>query len=260
MHGMGSITRKELGSLFTQPIAYVVLVCFLMLSGLFFFLILQEYSLAMQEYGWQMPELNVTEYVLAEFFGLLSVLILFIVPFMTMRTFAEERRSGTDELLLTAPIRVESVVWGKFLGTLFFFGVAMVLTLPGPIILYRISDPDPGVMLTGYLGLLLMGGAFIAVGCFISSITKNQIVAAVLTFAAFLFMWIVSAAGEYLSSDPSTLLLYISKGLSYLSLNDHFPDFINGLLDTKHVVYFLSFIVFFNFLTQRSLESARWRA
>ncbi|MDP8257763.1 MAG: ABC transporter permease [Candidatus Alcyoniella australis] len=255
-----TIARKELGTLFTQPIAYVVLVCFLMLSGLFFFLILQEYGAALQEYGWQMPELNVTEYVLSEFFGLLSVLILFIIPFVTMRTYAEERKQGTDELLLTAPIRVEQVVWGKFLGTLIFFCIALALTLPGPLLLRRLSDPDLGVMLSGYLGLLLMGGAFIATGCFISSLTKNQIVAAVLTFAAFLMLWIVSALGEHLASDPSPLIFRLSQLLSYISLNDHFPDFINGLIDTRHLVYFVSFILLFNFLSQRSLESARWRA
>ena len=181
-----------------------------------------------------------------------AVIILFLMPLITMRTYAEEKRSGTIELLLTSPVTDVEIILGKFLGAMGLYAAM----LRGHAALHRdpvhLRQPGVAAVVAGYLGLLLMGGCFLSLGLFISSLTKNQIVAGIVTFAVFLMLWVDqldSAIGRARRRDD----------LSYLSITEHFDDFAKGIIDTKHVVYYLSFITFGLFLTAKSVDSERWR-
>jgi ABC-2 type transport system permease protein len=174
------------------------------------------------------------------------------MPMITMRTYSEEKRSGTIELLLTSPVSDLQIIMGKYLGALALYATMLLVTMLYMGILFRIGEPEWRPIATGYLGLLLMGGCFLSAGLLISSLTKNQIVAGFLTFATFLMLWIINWPGEY--SGPATRDL-----LNYLSITQHFDDFARGIIDTKDVVYYLSFITFGLFLTAKSVDSERWR-
>jgi ABC-2 type transport system permease protein len=171
---------------------------------------------------------------------------------ITMRTYSEEKRSGTIELLLTSPVSDLQIILGKYLGALTLYSTMLLVTMIYMGILFKIGEPEWRPIATGYLGLLLMGGCFLSAGLLISSLTKNQIVAGFLTFATFLMLWIINWPGEY--SGPTTRDL-----LNYLSITQHFDDFARGVIDTKDVVYYLSFITFGLFLTAKSVDSERWR-
>jgi ABC-2 type transport system permease protein len=181
-----------------------------------------------------------------------AVIILFVMPMITMRTYSEEKRSGTIELLLTSPVTDLEIIIGKFIGALTLYAAMLLVTMLYMAILFKIGNPEWRPLAAGYLGLLLMGGCFLSMGLFISSLTKNQIVAAFLTFATFLMLWIINWLGE--SSSQTT-----RDVLNYLSITEHFDDFSRGIIDTKHTVYYLSFITFGLFLTAKSVDSERWR-
>jgi len=181
-----------------------------------------------------------------------SVLILFLLPMITMRTYAEEKRSGTIELLLTSPVTDIEIVAGKFLGAVGFFVALLSVTLLNMAILFWHGSPAVAPVLTGYLGLLLMGSCFISIGLFVSSTTKNQVVAGAATFVVALLLWIISWLGT--SFGPTT-----ASVLSYLSITEHFDDFGKGVIDTTHLVYYLSVITFGLFLTVKSVDTERWR-
>jgi ABC-2 type transport system permease protein len=169
-----------------------------------------------------------------------------------MRTYSEEKRSGTIELLLTSPITDVQIILGKFLGAMLLYGAMLAVTLIHIGILFMFGDPEWKPIATGYLGLLLMGGCFLSLGLFISSLTKNQIVAAMATFAVFLMLWVISWISTFVGPTTQTVL-------QYLSLTEHFDDFAKGIIDTKHVIYYLSFMAFGLFLTAKSVDSERWR-
>jgi len=175
-----------------------------------------------------------------------------VMPMITMRTYAEEKRSGTIELLLTSPLTDVQIILGKFLGAMGLFAAMLLVTMLDIAILFRLGNPEWKPIVTGYLGLLLMGGCFISVGLLISSLTKNQIVAGFMTFAVFLLLWVINWFGE--GSGPTGRAV-----LSFLSITEHLDDFTRGIIDTKHVVYYLSFITFGLFLTAKSVDSERWR-
>jgi len=181
-----------------------------------------------------------------------AIIILFVMPMITMRTYAEEKRSGTIELLLTSPLTDVQIILGKFLGAMGLFAAMLLVTMLDIAILFRLGNPEWKPIVTGYLGLLLMGGCFISVGLLISSLTKNQIVAGFMTFAVFLLLWVINWFGE--GSGPTGRAV-----LSFLSITEHLDDFTRGIIDTKHVVYYLSFITFGLFLTAKSVDSERWR-
>jgi ABC-2 type transport system permease protein len=181
-----------------------------------------------------------------------AVIILFFLPMITMRTYSEEKRSGTIELLLTSPVTDVQIILGKFLGAMGLYGAMLLVTMLYMAILFIWGNPEWRPVLSGYLGLLLMGGCFISMGLFISSLTKNQIVAGAMTFAVFLMLWVINWIGD--QSGPITRTV-----VTYLSITDHFDDFARGIIDTKHVVYYLSFITFGLFLTAKSVDSERWR-
>jgi len=201
-----------------------------------------------------LSQMNLNEMVMTPLLYNMTIVLLLMVPLITMRLFAEEKKLKTEELLLTSPLSVNSVVLGKYLAGLVFFLVMLALTAVYPLVLFQYGSPPPesGSILAGYLGLFFLGAAFIAVGLFASSLTENQIVAAVICFVALLLFFIVGWPAESMGTAGG-------KVLEYLSLIDHFTDFSKGLIDSRHVVYFLSFILFALFITKRSVESMRWR-
>lgn len=248
------IYKKELRLYFTSPIAYVVLTIFVFIAGLFFLSIFQYFARASMQMAMnpQMGrDLNVTDSVLRPLFSNVSVILLLLMPMVTMRLFAEERRSGTIELLLTYPVRDGAVLLGKYLAALTLYGVMIAATLAYPAILAAFARLEWGPTLTGYLGLLLMGAMFLAVGLFASSITENQIVAAVVTFGVLLMFWIIGWTAEFASGPVGAVL-------THLSILEHNDTFAKGVLDTKDVIYYIDFTVLALFLTLRSLESRRW--
>ncbi len=252
-----TIAGKELAAYFVQPVAYVVMTVFLLLGGFFFFALLRRFDVIIQMYAaMQNPQtlarINLNQMVIEPLLHNLSIVLVILVPAITMRSFAEEKRSGTYELLLTAPIRTGEIVAGKFMAAAAFMLIMIALAGLFPIILIIFGNPEIGVMASGYLGLAFISISFISVGLFTSSLTQNQIIAAITCFGALLFLYVISWPAEAGGSTLSGLL-------RYLSLPDHFAQMVTGIIDTRDIVYFLSLIFVALFLTQRSVESARWR-
>ena len=181
-----------------------------------------------------------------------TVIMLFFFPLITMRSYSEEKRSGTIELLLTSPVKDIEIIFGKFFGALFLYIAMLALTVIHLGLLFYFSDPEWKPIATAYLGLILMAGCFLSLGMFISSLTSNQIVAAMATFSVFLMLWVINWMGTFVGPTMQSVL-------SYLSLTEHFDDFAKGIIDTKHVIYYLSFMAFGLFLTAKSVASERWR-
>ena len=248
-----AIAGKELRSYFASPIAYIIIGLFALLFGWFFYVYLHvfvEQSQRMSMMGG--GNVNVNEQMIRGVLQNAAVIILFVMPMITMRTYSEEKRSGTIELLLTSPLTDFEIIVGKFLGAMGLFCAMLVVTMIDVAILFRLGNPEWRPIAAGYLGLLLMGGCFISVGLLISSLTKNQIVAGFMTFAVFLMLWVINWLAD--SSGPTGQAI-----LSFLSITDHFDDFTKGIIDTKHLAYYLSFITFGLFLTAKSVDSERWR-
>jgi ABC-2 type transport system permease protein len=249
-----AIAEKELRSYFASPIAYIIIGLFSLLFGWFFYVYLTLFvqnstQMMMQGGGGQM---NINQSMIRGVLANSAVIILFVMPMITMRTYSEEKRSGTIELLLTAPITDLEIIVGKFLGALALYAAMLLVTMVYMGILFWFGNPEWRPIAAGYLGLLLMGGSFISVGLLISSVTKNQIVAGFLTFAVFLMLWVINWIGQ--SSGPTTQAV-----VSYLSIIEHFDDFARGIIDTKHVIYYVTFITFGLFLTAKSVDMERWR-
>ena len=254
MRNIIAIADKELRSYFASPIAYIIIGLFSLLFGWFFYmyviLFVQQSEQMMQMGGGGAA--NINQAMIRPVLLNSAVIILFVMPMITMRTYSEEKRSGTIELLLTSPITDLQIILGKFFGALGLYIAMLFVTMLYMGILFYLGNPEWRPIATGYLGLLLMGSCFISAGLLISSVTKNQIVAGVITFAVFLMLWVINWIGE--SSGPTTRAL-----VSYLSITEHFDDFARGILDTKHIIYYLSFITFGLFLTAKSVDSERWR-
>ena len=248
------IYKKELRLYFTSPVAYVILAIFLLIAGYFFFSIFSFFTRASMQMAMnpQMGrDLNVTDSVLRPLFSNVSVILLLLMPLVTMRLFAEERRSGTIELLLTYPVRDGAVLVGKYLAAFTMYGVMLLGTLAYPIMLISFSRVEWGPLLTGYLGLLLMGAMFLGVGLFASSVTENQVVAALITFGILLMFWIIGWTAEFAGGPLGAVL-------THLSILEHNDTFAKGVLDTKDIIYYVNFTVLALFLALRSLESRRW--
>ncbi len=252
-----TIAAKELRSYFVSPIAYVVLTGFLLLGGWFFFNLLARFSLFVNLYSaMRNPDaqmrLNLNDFVIAPLLHNLSVVLVILVPVITMRSFAEEKRAGTYELLMTSPLSITEIVAGKFLGALAFMLVMVGLTAVYPLILMLYGNPEVGIIAAGYLGLLLLATAFLTIGLLTSSFTENQIIAAVTCLVVLLLLYVISWPAE--SAGP-----VLGAVLKYISLTEHFSEMVKGVIDTRDLVYFGSVIVLALFLTQRSVESVRWR-
>jgi gliding motility-associated transport system permease protein len=253
MNNILAIANKELRSYFASPIAYIVLGFFAVLYGWFYVTILDYFvraSMQMNQFGPQ--SMNINQQMIRLLLQNVTVLLLFVLPMITMRTYAEEKRSGTIELLLTSPLTDFQIIMGKFLGALALYAVMLLITMLHIALLFKFGNPEWKPIVSAYLGLLLMGGCFISAGLFISSLTKNQIIAVMATFAVFLFLWVINWIGSF--SGPQ-----VEKITSYLSIIEHFDDFAKGVIDTTHVIYYLSFMTFGLFLTAKSVDSERWR-
>jgi ABC-2 type transport system permease protein len=249
------VFKKEMRLYFTSPVAWVVLTIFSFITGYFFYSIFAFFTMASMQ-AMMNPamarELNVTDSVLRPLFSNLSVILLLIMPLLTMRLIAEERRAGTIELLLTYPIRDGAVLAGKYLAALALYAMMIGLTLAYPAMVAYFAQLEWGPLLTGYLGLLLMGAAFLAVGLFASSLTENQIVAAVITFGVLLMFWVIGWSADYAGGA-------FGRVLAHLSILEHNESFSRGVVDTKDVIYYVNFTALALFLTLRALESRRWK-
>ncbi|MBI2847800.1 MAG: ABC transporter permease subunit [Chloroflexi bacterium] len=235
MKNIGIIALKEFRSYLASPMAYIITGIFLALTGVFFSTSAPTYL----------------ETSIAGFLQAASMLLLLLASVLTMRLLAEERKLGTMELLLTAPVRDSEIVIGKFLGSLSILSAMMALTLYYPILLSVFGDPDWGPIGTGYLGLFLLGCVALAVGVFASSLSSNQIVSAVVAGGILFGLWFVGMAAGYL---PQAL----GEVINYFSISFYFPDFMRGVIDTRGIVYYLSITALFIFLAVRSLENSRW--
>ena len=249
-----AIAQKELKSYFASPIAYIVIGLWALLYGYFFVAILGFFvRQSMQMMQMQGPQaMNVNQRLIRPLLQNVTILVLFLMPMVTMRTYAEEKRSGTIELLLTSPLTDLEIILGKFVGAMALYSVMLAVTLIHIAVLFIYGNPEWKPIFTAYIGLLLLGSCFISLGLLISSLTKNQIVAGMVTFAVFLMLWVITWIGSF--SGPT-----VDKLTQYLSIIDHFDDFGKGVLDTTHLVYYLSFITFGLFLTAKSVDSERWR-
>lgn len=255
MRNILAICQKELRGYFSSPIAYLLLAIFGVLFGYFFFAAVEIFSMAsmqMQMQGQSSP-MNINQQIIAPLLGNTSVVMLFLIPMITMRLFAEENRQGTMELLLTSPVRDWEIVIGKFLGAFIMYASILAISMIDVALLFAYGNPAWQPILAGYLGLLLQGGCLLAIGTYISTTTKNQIVAAGATFAVCLLLWVLSWMSELDQSVTGTVI-------AYCSVLAHFEPFSKGIIDTKDVVFYLTFIFFGLFLTTRSLESLRWRS
>jgi ABC-2 type transport system permease protein len=257
MRNVLTIAGRELRSYFGSPVAYVLLATFLALSGYFFYALLMAFKQSLQIYGMMRnPEMlerfNLNEMVIRPLLHNMSVLLIFTIPAISMRMFPEEKRTGTYELLLTSPVRITEIVLGKFFG-----GLILVLLMVGlsgifGLILMAYGNPEKPMMLVGYLGLALMATAFLGVGTLISSFTDNVVVAYVGTLFTLMVFYTIGWLGETVQGPAGKLIQYVS-------ITDHFQEFLKGIIDTKDLVYFATLLVVTLFLTQRSVESVRWR-
>jgi gliding motility-associated transport system permease protein len=254
LRNITAIAGKELRGYFSSPVAWVMMGLFAFIFAYFFVVYLNYFVRnSMQSMMGGGPQtMNVNMDLIRPLLSNASVLVLFLLPMVTMRTYSEEKRSGTIELLLTSPLTDFEIIAGKFLGTVVLYLALLGVTALYVGILFIYGKPEWRPLVAGYLGLFLMGSCFIAIGLFISSMTKNQMVAGAATFVAALLFWIVSWFAD--SAGPTT-----SQILSYLSITEHFDDFGKGIIDTKHLIYYLSFISFGLFLTLKSVDSERWR-
>jgi gliding motility-associated transport system permease protein len=251
-----AIAQKELRAYFSSPIAYITIGFFALLYGYFYVAILSYFvrqSMQMGQLGGGPQALNINQVMIRQLLQNVTILILFIMPMITMRTYSEEKRSGTIELLLTSPLTDFQIILGKFLGALALWAIMLAVSLIHIGLLFIYGNPEWKPIASAYLGLLLLGGCFISVGLFISSLTKNQIVAGMVTFGVFLFLWVITWIGSF--SGPT-----VDSLTQYLSIIDHYDDFGKGVIDTTHLIYYVSFITFGLFLTAKSVDSERWRA
>jgi gliding motility-associated transport system permease protein len=249
------ICRKELGSYFVSPVAYILLTMFGVIFGFFFWNALGYFvieGMEMQMRGQSFP-MNLNEQVIRPLLSNVSVVGLFFIPMITMRLFAEEKRTGTIELLVTSPVRDLEVIVGKWLAALILYSCLLLSTALNFAFLFKYGNPDWKPLAVGYCGLLLQAGALLAIGTFISTLTRNQIIAGAVTFGVCLLLWVLEWVSGY---DSATW----ARVLAYMSVFTHFESFGRGVLDSKDAVFYLTVIFLGLFFTARSMESLRWRS
>ena len=236
MRNVWAVATRELRSYFLSPLAYVVIALFLLLAGYLFALILN----------------NSREATLRPLLSNVSVLFLFIIPAISMRLLAEEQRTGTVELLLTNPVQEWEIVTGKFLASVMLVLVMLALTLVFPLFLFVFGNPDRGPIITGYLGIFLQAAAFLSIGLWASSLTQNQIVAAIVAFALLLILWLSDNLGQFLGGTIGSIV-------SYTSVINRFQSFPQGVIQSNDVVYYLTLVLAGIVLSTLSLQSRRYR-
>jgi len=255
MRNIWIICRKELRSYFASPIGYAVIALFTFIFGLVFYVALRDYvqyTFRAQMMGGG-PTMNVNEQIIRPILGFAGTVTLFLIPMITMRLFAEEKRNGTIELLLTSPVEDLGIVLGKWLGALLLYACALGTSLVSIGLLFAWGKPDWKPMAVAYLGLLLQGACLLALGAFFSLLTSNQIIAGGITFFASLTLYMLSWFTAFEDSR-------VSKVLNYVSIITHMENFSKGIIELKDVVFYVSFIFFALFLILRQMESLRWRS
>lgn len=251
-----AVIAKELRGYFVSPIVYVVGAVFLLIFGLLSYLYIvfagaQAIQLMQMQGG--MAQINLNDLVFRNLFASMRFVLLFILPILTMRLFAEERKLRTFEFLMTSPIGINDIVAGKFVSALLIYLGLLGITGLVPTVLMLFSDFDWGPVLTGYLGMALLGALFLAVGLFASALTENQIVAAFVGFGILLTVWLIAGLGALLGDTP------MGHIVSYVSFMEHYDRLVNGLIDTSDLVYFASGLALMLFLTHQVVDSARWK-
>ena len=237
MRTVQAVAWKEIQIYFSNPMAYIVALIFLAVTGFFFVMDLTD----------PFPEAS-----LSNFFSGATIVLILLAPALTMRLLAEEQKLGTIELLLTSPVRDWEVIVGKFLSSLVFLLAMIAFTLYYPLLLWVFGRPDPGPIYSGYLGLVLYSAAALSIGILTSTLTSNQIIAFVVAAGILLLMYFANTGTGGVESIWANLVTEIGMRI-------HFNDFERGVIDTKHIVYFLSVTAFFLFLSIRALEFRRWR-
>jgi ABC-2 type transport system permease protein len=249
------ICQKELKSYFASPIAYAVMAIFGLIFGWVFVNATRDFI----RFSYQSQMMggggaaNINEQIIRPLLGFTGTIVLFLVPMITMRLFAEEKRTGTIELLLTSPVQDIEIILGKWLGAVLLYVCVLLMSMINIAMLFAWGKPDLKPVLVAYLGLLLQGATLLAIGALISTMTRNQIIAGIATFFVSLLLWLLSWSTAFDSA-------WVSQVLNYMSIVTHFENFGKGVIDSKDVVFYLSMIFFSLFLTSRSLESLRWRA
>jgi len=255
-----AIAKKELNIYFATPIAYVMFTLFVVIGSYFFLRLLGAYEQASLMYmRFNSPEmmnrLNFQDAIFRNLFGNLGVILIFIIPFLTMRLVAEEKRQKTMELLYTTPITPGEIVWGKYLAAILILVCTLALTLLYPVLVQLVAKDQTGVewrsIFLGYAGLFLLGAAYMALGLFISALTESQVVAALITFVVLLMTWIIGWTAQETEGA-------MREVVSYLSSVTHLDSFSRGTLDLKDLVYFLSICALGLFATHRAIEAHRW--
>ena len=255
MRSVWIIAKKELKTYLYSPIAYILTAFFLLVSGFFFYNILawaNDQTQRMMQSGYGVERLNINQMLFQPFFNNMTIILMFLLPMLTMRLFADEKKTRTEELLLTSPARLSSIIMGKYLAALIIYALILLLTATYAVFVFVYGNPEPLPLLVAYLGLFLLGAVFIAIGLFASALTENQVIAAVISFSAIILIWVISWVGE---SGPGAW-----KGiLTYLSFFSHFTNMAGGVIDTQDIVYYLSFIFLGLYLTRSVFEFRKWR-
>ncbi len=258
--GFAALLKKELMIYFAGPIFYITGFFFLILSGYFFYANTIYYGIASLTAAQQAADpqvaaqLNPQAMVYQPLFMVLAIILMFLVPLLTMRLLAEEKRSGTAELLFTYPLADWTIILGKFAAAFLIYLIFLAFTASYSLAFCFMTRVDLGAVAAGYLGAALLGASFLALGLFASSLTENQIIAGVVGFALLLILWVIGWSQELGAGGA------LGRVMQFLSLMDHYDNFCKGVIDTRDLVYHASFIFFFLFLTKRQLESRRWRA
>ena len=235
MRNILPIFRREIFAYFYSPMAYIVITVFLIITGWFF---TSEMFLS-------------NESSLRSVFSIIPFIFIFFVPAITMRLLSEERKSGTIELLFTMPISDMEIILGKYFAGLGLIVVGLLFTLPYSLTIIVLGEPDIGMLITGYLGLILMGAAYVAIGIFASTISKNQVVAFIIAFIIIFFLWLIN---KFLMLIPPPFI----PVLQYLSIDYHYENIGRGVIDSRDIAYYLSLVVFMLSLAKLSLESRKW--
>jgi ABC-2 type transport system permease protein len=255
-----AIFQKEIKHFFYSPIAYIVIAAFALITGIFFYLYLSSFVEAAfmdmvrsQQFRTAPQRFNINLQLIRPYFWNLALISLFVLPLVTMRLYSEEKKSGTVELLYTTPVSVTNIVLGKFFAGIVFYIIMLIPTILFTGLLFIYGSPELGPVLSGYLGLILLGSAFISGGLFISSLTENQIIAAIGGFGLSLLLWVIGWAANF--SGPG-----LAGVLNYMSIINHFEDFAQGVIDSKNIFYYLLFSTMGVYLTLKSVESIKWRS
>jgi len=256
MRSMLAIMGKELRVLFTSPMAYVVTAVFILITGYLYYnivLFASTQSMQIMRVQGALPQINLNDLIFRPTFHNMAVILMLTLPMITMRLLAEEKKSKTIELLMTSPVPIFAIVMGKYLAAMAVFTLMLGLTVYMPLLMWYYGSIQWLPILTGYLGIWLLGGVFIAVGLLASSLTENQIIASFIGFGAVLILWLIGWLSHSMTDTP------LGPVLTYLSIGEHTQNFIKGVIDTQDLVYQGSVMVIGLFLTHRALESQRWK-